>query len=200
MDHTFVEVVEQSSAVVPNGVALLLGGAVFATRGGRNMLCFTVALLGMLVVSWFVPLIWVAALLPVVMCAASAIDQRKDPRFQMNRKAFWVLLVLLATMQGYILTRSEGGGPTILELGEGEMVVSRGARYQVVLPRSGLRIVEFSQAPSREWHLKDGTHVVSVSEGDQFVAANGETWLARDIVADVEQWAGIHREHTNRNP
>lgn len=198
-----MESVQDSFAVLPNVIALLLVVTVFAVRTGRNMVCRTLVLLCALILSWFVQETWVIALLPIFMFAGMAIDRRREPKIVHAPRALSAILAVLSAVvlvvQAYYLL-STRSGPTVLRVTKEELIENRGPRYQAVLPRSSLRIVEFKKVPHRTWHLKDGTHVVALFEGDEFVDANGERWLARGIVSDPERWAGIQREQVNRDP
>lgn len=90
-------------------------------------------------------------------------------------------------------------GPAEWQFGADSLVVARGT-YQSHMPKTSLRIVEFGDAPDREWHIKDGVHVASIDESESFADAKGNPWSSREVVNRIEAWAGVTRERLQRPP
>lgn len=186
-------------ALIPSIVGIFLIQAVFAARKNQPVGCQTAAGLGLLVASWFVSSDLLLRFAPGVLVSSVIVDRLLDPSQVKNRKGnlFQLAgLVVFCVFAGY---QNPPAPPEIVRITESALTVTNGA-HQQVLPRSALRIVEFAKVPHRRWHVKDGTHLVDLIEGGLYTASNGEVWTARELIIDLENWAGVRREPTNRDP
>lgn len=186
-------------ALIPSIVGLFLIQVVFVARKNQLVGCQAAAGLGLLVASWFVSSDLVLRFVGGALFSSMIADRLRDPTHVKNRKGNLLLLATFGPMFVLLGYLNRPPPPEVVRITESALTVTNGA-YQQVLPRSALRIVEFAQVPHRRWHVKDGTHVVNLSEGGLYTASNGEVWTARELIIDLENWAGVRREHTNRDP
>lgn len=102
------------------------------------------------------------------------------------------LLALISALSAYTWNLSGRGWPRSLILDE-ENVVFQNLGDRTVVGKHGTRIVEFGDAPNRDWHLKDGREVISLTEGTRFRSSRGPIVNAEDVVVKVEAWAKVKR-------
>ena len=191
---TFVQRYDVFPAFAPTLAAVVLFVAVFEARRQRPVLGRTVAAAVILCISWLFPTSVLYISLPTLLIGMG-VDQFYDPRFAKQRRANLAVtlftVVLYASVSVFLLGRT---GSRQIQMTESSLVAGFGSN-QMAYPKGSLRIVEFYWTPNREWHLKAGQHVIGVREDDWFEDANGTPWSPRELIAKIEVWAGIRREH-----